>query len=94
MNNTRSDNPKLQDNSSTCTITKRFPIRLHEMLCDVEAKGYSDSWIEKRIRGIQVRDELTNEWKTRGVKEGKEMYRSGILELKKNNKKCVKNILF
>lgn len=47
MNNTRSDNPKLQDNSSTCTITKRFPIRLHEMLCDVEAKGYSDivSWL-------------------------------------------------
>lgn len=37
-----------------------------------KAKGYSDAWIEKRIRGIQVRDELTNEWKQRGVKEGKE----------------------
>lgn len=37
-----------------------------------KAKGYSDSWIEKRIRGILVRDELTNEWKQRGVKEGKE----------------------
>ena len=37
-----------------------------------KAKGYSDVWIEKRIRGIQVRDELTNEWKNRGVKEGKE----------------------
>ena len=37
-----------------------------------KAKGYSDAWIEKRIRGIQVRDELTNEWKNRGVKEGKE----------------------
>jgi DNA-damage-inducible protein D len=36
------------------------------------AKGYSDEWIEKRIRGILVRDELTNEWKERGVKEGKE----------------------
>ena len=36
------------------------------------AKGYSDEWIEKRIRGIAVRDELTNEWKKRGVKEGKE----------------------
>jgi len=33
------------------------------------AKGYSDEWIEKRIRGIAVRDELTNEWKKRGVKE-------------------------
>lgn len=37
-----------------------------------KSKGYSDAWIEKRIRGIQVRDELTNEWKNRGVKEGKE----------------------
>jgi len=35
-------------------------------------KGYSDAWIEKRIRGIQVRDELTDEWKKRGVKEGLE----------------------
>jgi hypothetical protein len=37
-----------------------------------KAKGYSDEWIEKRMRGISVRDELTNEWKTRGVKEGRE----------------------
>ncbi len=37
-----------------------------------KAKGYSDAWIDKRIRGILVRDELTNEWKQRGVKEGKE----------------------
>ncbi|MFO7448229.1 MAG: BRO family protein [Ignavibacteriaceae bacterium] len=33
------------------------------------AKGYSDEWIEKRMRGIAVRDELTEEWKKRGVKE-------------------------
>lgn len=32
-------------------------------------KGYSDEWIEKRSRGIAVRDELTEEWKKRGVKE-------------------------
>lgn len=37
-----------------------------------KAKGYSDEWIEKRMRGIAVRDELTGEWKKRGVKEGKE----------------------
>ncbi len=37
-----------------------------------KAKGYSDEWIEKRVRGIAVRDELTNEWQKRGVKEGKE----------------------
>ena len=34
-----------------------------------KAKGYSDEWIEKRLRGIAVRDELTEEWKKRGVKE-------------------------
>ncbi len=37
-----------------------------------KAKGYSDEWIEKRMRGIAVRDELTGEWKKRGVKEGLE----------------------
>jgi hypothetical protein len=36
------------------------------------AKGYSDDWIEKRVRGIAIRDELTDEWKTRGVKLEKE----------------------
>lgn len=34
-----------------------------------KAKGYSDEWIEKRVRGIAIRDELTNEWQKRGVKE-------------------------
>jgi len=33
------------------------------------AKGYSDGWIEKRVRGIAIRDELTDEWKKRGVLE-------------------------
>ncbi len=37
-----------------------------------EQKGYSEDWIEKRLRGIAVRDELTDEWKKRGVKEQKE----------------------
>lgn len=36
------------------------------------AKGYSDAWIEKRMRGIEVRETLTNEWKKRGVKENPE----------------------
>ena len=37
-----------------------------------KAKGYPDSWIEKRMRGIEVRATLTDEWKKRGVKEGQE----------------------
>ncbi|MDO8638865.1 MAG: Bro-N domain-containing protein [Candidatus Daviesbacteria bacterium] len=32
-----------------------------------KAKGYSDSWIEKRMRGINVREKLTGEWKNRNV---------------------------
>ena len=37
-----------------------------------KAKGYSDSWIEKRVRGIAIRDELTDEWKNRGVEENRD----------------------
>lgn len=37
-----------------------------------EAKGYSDEWIEKRMRGIAVRAELTEEWKNREVGAEKE----------------------
>ena len=33
------------------------------------AKGYSDEWIEKRVRGIAIRQELTDEWKKRNVDE-------------------------
>lgn len=32
-------------------------------------KGYPDDWIEKRMRSIAIREELTEEWKNRGVKE-------------------------
>ncbi|MEK6937519.1 MAG: Bro-N domain-containing protein [Nanoarchaeota archaeon] len=37
-----------------------------------QAKGYSEEWIEKRVRGIAVRDELTEEWKKRDIKTDKE----------------------
>jgi prophage antirepressor-like protein len=37
-----------------------------------EAKGYPKDWIEKRMRSIAVRGALTDEWKARGVKEGRE----------------------
>jgi len=37
-----------------------------------KAKGYSDDWIEKRMRGIAIREELTDEWKKREVKEKRE----------------------
>ncbi|MBI5699052.1 Bro-N domain-containing protein [Candidatus Saganbacteria bacterium] len=37
-----------------------------------KAKGYSDAWIEKRMRGIAIREELTDEWDKRGVKQQRE----------------------
>ncbi|NQT34733.1 Bro-N domain-containing protein [bacterium] len=35
-------------------------------------KGYDDEWIERRIHNIQKREELTDEWKDRGVEAGRE----------------------
>ena len=35
-------------------------------------KGYPDDWIEKRVRGIAVRDELTSEWQQRGIQDQKD----------------------
>lgn len=37
-----------------------------------KAKGYSDAWIEKRMRSIAIREELTEEWKNRGIEEDRE----------------------
>lgn len=37
-----------------------------------EKKGYTREWINQRLQAIQVRKELTDEWKDRGVKQGKE----------------------
>ncbi len=35
-------------------------------------KGYSKEWINQRLKSIEVRKELTDEWDTRGVKKGLE----------------------
>lgn len=34
-------------------------------------KGYPEDWIEKRMRGIAIREELTDEWKKRGARENR-----------------------
>ncbi len=43
--------------------------RMTEMF---KAKGYSDEWIKERLQSIETRKRLTDEWKNREVKEGKE----------------------
>ena len=47
-------------------------IALQRMREIYRSKGYSEAWIEKRVRGIAIRDELTQEWATRGIKEQRE----------------------
>src|SRR3989338_8448836 len=37
-----------------------------------ELKGYPQDWIDKRVRGIAIRQDLTDEWKSRGVQEEKD----------------------
>lgn len=37
-----------------------------------KAKGYPDEWITRRLKSIEIRKELTDEWQKRGVKEGHE----------------------
>jgi hypothetical protein len=37
-----------------------------------KAKGYPDEWIKERLKNIDIRKQLTDEWKNRGVKEGQE----------------------
>lgn len=34
--------------------------------------GYSENWINQRLKSIEIRKELTDEWKNRGVKEGQQ----------------------
>lgn len=36
------------------------------------AKGYSEEWIGRRVQSIETRNQLTDEWKNRGIKEGQE----------------------
>ena len=45
---------------------------IERMLEYYHRKGYSDKWINQRIKSIEVRKELTDEWERRGVEKGKE----------------------
>ena len=37
---------------------------------DYKRLGYSDNWINQRLKSIEIRKELTDEWKRRGLQEG------------------------
>ncbi len=47
-------------------------IGIDRMLEYYHRKGYSESWINQRLKSIEVRKEQTDEWERRGVKRGQE----------------------
>ena len=47
-------------------------LSINQAIADYKRLGYNDAWINQRIKSIEVRKELTDEWKRTGVKEGLE----------------------
>lgn len=45
-------------------------LSIEQAMADYKRLGYSDQWINQRVKSIEVRKELTDEWKRRGMKEG------------------------
>lgn len=45
-------------------------LSIEQAIIDYKRLGYSDAWINQRLKSIEVRKELTDEWKRRGVEEG------------------------
>lgn len=45
---------------------------MERAIATYRAKGYSEEWITQRIRSIEIRKEMTDEWNRAGVKNGKE----------------------
>ena len=45
-------------------------LSIDQAIMDYKRLGYSDAWINQRIKSIEVRKELTDEWKRTGVQEG------------------------
>ena len=45
-------------------------LSIEQAMLDYKRIGYSDNWINQRLKSIEIRKELTDEWKSRGVQEG------------------------
>lgn len=43
---------------------------IEQALADYKRLGYSDNWINQRLKSIEIRKDLTDEWKRHGMKEG------------------------
>jgi hypothetical protein len=47
-------------------------LSIEQAMVDYKRLGYSDSWINQRLKSIEIRKELTDEWKKHGLQEGPE----------------------
>ncbi len=45
-------------------------LSIEQAMMDYKRLGYSDNWINQRLKSIEIRKDLTDEWKSRGLKEG------------------------
>lgn len=45
-------------------------LSINQALMDYKRLGYSDNWISQRLKSIEIRKDLTDEWKRRGLQEG------------------------
>ena len=45
---------------------------IQQAMLDYKRLGYSDNWINQRLKSIEIRKELTDEWKKRGLEEGQQ----------------------
>ena len=45
-------------------------LSIKQAMEDYKRLGYSDNWINQRLKSIEIRKELTDEWKRRGLQEG------------------------
>jgi hypothetical protein len=45
-------------------------LSIEQAMTDYKRLGYSDNWINQRLKSIEIRKELTDEWKSRGLQEG------------------------
>ncbi|MDR2233126.1 MAG: hypothetical protein LBE56_08395, partial [Tannerella sp.] len=47
-------------------------LSIEQAMLDYKRLGYSDNWINQRLKSIEIRKDLTDEWKNRGLQEGQQ----------------------
>lgn len=66
-------------------------LSIEQAMWDYKNLGYSENWINQRLKSIEIRKELTDEWKKHGLKDGLEFRLSLTLSTKHGQKKQQRN---